>query len=158
MPEMEADSEGQPPREQNLVRAHPGPNRPDPPPGRDTVRIVRIKYDEDSGALYFEPSRIEIRSDDTVVWVMEDDINEHDVVSYPDGIPVNAEPFQSPMLRARGQTWEHSFTTPGTYRYHCHPHEEAGMRGQIIVDRPSRPEEIRAPMAGGMPLHNTARP
>lgn len=30
-------------------------------------------------------------------------------------------------------TYDETISEPGTYLYHCHPHEEAGMRGAIIV-------------------------
>ena len=47
--------------------------------------------------------------------------------------------FDPPESRAVKMT----FALSGTYRYHCHPHEEVGMKGVIIVDRESRPDEFR---------------
>jgi hypothetical protein len=32
-----------------------------------------------------------------------------------------------------GQTFAHTFTVPGVYRYVCTLHETAGMKGVIIV-------------------------
>jgi plastocyanin len=46
--------------------------------------------------------------------------------------PAGVAPFNSGELRPGG-TFEHRFTTPGTYRYVCEPHEEMGMKGTITV-------------------------
>ncbi|MCH8863665.1 MAG: hypothetical protein IID51_14345, partial [Proteobacteria bacterium] len=105
--------------------------------------IVRMLFDEETGDLLFEPARLEIKSGDTVTWIQVDEFNEHNAVSYPDGIPRGAELFEGPLLNEVGQKYSVTFTTSGTYRYHCHPHEAAGMRGVIIVDRESLAGEFR---------------
>ena len=115
--------------------------------------IVKMKFDEDDGRVYFEPARLKIHSGDTVTWVQEDKINEHNVVSYPDGIPQGADLFEGPLLNKVGQTYSVTFTKPGTYRYHCHPHEAVGMKGEIIVDRESRPDEFRKADSSEMHHH-----
>ena len=33
-----------------------------------------------------------------------------------------------------GHVHEHTFETPGTYEYHCEPHEATGMTGRIVVE------------------------
>ena len=60
-----------------------------------------------------------------------------------DGVPKEVEPAASPMLDEEGQSWSYTFTIPGTYRYHCHPHHDLNMRGEVIVDRESEPHEFR---------------
>jgi plastocyanin len=109
---------------------------------------VRMKFNEETGAVYFQPRVLKIKSGDTVTWVQEDGVNPHNVVSYSDGIPKGAKPFESPMMKKAGATWSRTFTRSGTYRYHCHPHEAAGMRAAVIVDRESRPDEFRKAKPG----------
>lgn len=108
-----------------------------------TDHVISMSFNEDDGTVFFAPDVLLIRSGDTVTWIQEDEFNEHNVVSYPDGIPAGTELFEGPLLNALGQTYSLRFTEPGTYRYHCHPHEEVGMKGVIIVDRESLPGEFR---------------
>ncbi len=54
------------------------------------------------------------------------------------------------MMTEPGESWRMTFTKAGSYFYHCHPHEAAGMRGLLIVGRQSLPEEFRVPKAGDM--------
>ena len=49
-------------------------------------------------------------------------------VSLPSGV----EPFDSGLLQPK-QTWAHTFTVAGTYKYFCIPHEALGMKGEITV-------------------------
>lgn len=121
--------------------------------GAARTHIVEMKYTEEDGALYFEPARVDIRSGDTVVWVQADEINEHNVVAYPDGIPRGTPLFEGPLLDEVGQKYSVTFTKPGTYGYHCHPHEALGMKGVVIVDRESRPEEFRKASPSEMHHH-----
>lgn len=109
---------------------------------------VRMKFNEETGAVYYEPKVLKIKSGDTVTWIQEDEVNPHNVVSYPDGIPKSADLFQGPMMEKKGENWSRKFTKSGTYRYHCHPHEAVGMKAVVIVDRESRPNEFRKAMAG----------
>jgi plastocyanin len=63
----------------------------------------------------------------------------HNVISGAGGIPDNA--FCSPNDLACaaaptsnfGTTYEHTFTTPGTYPYFCAPHYAVGMKGTVTV-------------------------
>lgn len=110
------------------------------PEGR--IHLVRMVYDEATGELAFTPERLEIEPGDTVIWINDDAVNEHNVVAYPDRIPAEAEFFEGPLLTEKGQGWSTTFTVPGSYYYHCHPHE-AVMRGLVVVGRESRPDEFR---------------
>ncbi len=47
-------------------------------------------------------------------------------------LPKGAASFNSGYMQA-GQTFSHTFTVPGVYRYVCTLHETAGMKGVIIV-------------------------
>ncbi len=110
--------------------------------------FVKMKFDEDAGKVYFEPRRIDVKLGDIVTWVQQDTDNEHNVVSYPNGIPKGAELFQSRMMKNKGDSWSMKFDRPGTYNYHCHPHEAVGMKGMVVVERESTPEEMRSSRPG----------
>ncbi|MDP6817026.1 MAG: plastocyanin/azurin family copper-binding protein [Alphaproteobacteria bacterium] len=112
--------------------------------------VVKMKYDEDSGDLYFEPAKVAIEAGDTVVWLQDDADNEHNVAAYPDLIPAGTQPFESQMMTRLGESWSMTFDVEGSYFYHCHPHEAAGMKGLIVVGRESLPEEFRRPETGEM--------
>ena len=87
----------------------------------------------------FEPSDLTIRVGDTVRW-RNRSIVEHTVVCDPakakdpanGAYPKGAQPFDSGPF-ADDATFEHTFTTPGNYRYFCREHEAMGMVGKIVV-------------------------
>lgn len=54
-------------------------------------------------------------------------INRDDVAS-----PQGASVFDSGFLRP-GETFTHTFTKPGVYRYVCAVHEASGMVGEVVV-------------------------
>ena len=112
--------------------------------------VIKMKFDENSGDLYFEPAKVTIKPGDTVVWLQYDSDNEHNVVAYPNLIPEGTQPFESQMMTRIGESWSMTFDTEGSYFYHCHPHEAAGMKGLIVVGRKSLPEEFRKPKTGDM--------
>ena len=72
----------------------------------------------------------------------------HTVTAYENDIPPEADYFASGGaesevearkdlaggLLAEGESYEVTFTEPGTYRYFCIPHEGAGMKGTIVVE------------------------
>ena len=89
---------------------------------------------------YFEPAELTIQPGDTVKWVnVQEDM--HNAVA--DSVPKGAEFFESPMLEEEGADWSYTFTTKGTYSYHCHPHAAVGMKGIITVGEPSNPENMQ---------------
>jgi plastocyanin len=47
-------------------------------------------------------------------------------------LPSGAQAWNSGDINP-GQTFTHTFDTPGTYKYFCIPHEVAGMTGTIVV-------------------------
>lgn len=72
----------------------------------------------------------------------------HTVTAYSDGLPEGADYFTTggfdseadardnltETLVGPGETYELTLTEPGTYRYFCIPHEDAGMIGRIVVE------------------------
>jgi len=89
--------------------------------------------------LTFSPKTVTIHQGETVHW---DNISMivHTVTADPKlatmkesvKLPKGAKTFNSGNLD-HGETFEHTFTVPGTYRYFCIPHEAAKMRGEVIV-------------------------
>lgn len=104
---------------------------------------VEMKFNEDSGDVYFEPKKLEVKSGDTVIFSHADPYNVHNIMFEPNGIPKGVDiPMMSPEKMNQGDTWKVTFSKSGTYKYHCHPHYDMGMMGEIIVDHPSKPEEM----------------
>ncbi|MCL4558047.1 MAG: plastocyanin/azurin family copper-binding protein [Deltaproteobacteria bacterium] len=75
----------------------------------------------------FTPSCIKISSGQTVTWTNAGSMN-HTVTS-DSGAPVT---FDSGSL-SPGQTFSHTFSSPGTIGYHCTYHVSYGMKGTVIV-------------------------
>ena len=106
--------------------------------------VVRIVTDYDNLRMAFEPATITVNAGDTVVWVNEN-AEEHNVITYPGGYPVGASAFQSPFLTEAGETFRHRFEVNGSYQYHCMPHLLMGMRGEVIVGERSAQDEFHSP-------------
>lgn len=111
--------------------------------------VVVMRIDDGTGDFAYQPERLDIEPGDTVIWVQADPDNEHNVAAYPSRIPKGAEPFVSPLMTVPGETWSYTFTVPGSYYLHCHPHE-AVMRGLVVVGRESTPDEFRESEPGEM--------
>jgi plastocyanin len=105
-------------------------HRAEPEPG---VAVV-----ETSG-FSFVPARIEIRAGQTVEW-RNTSFFTHTATCDPAkakdrgnvALPAGAETFDSGRIPP-GEVWRRKFTTSGTYRYVCLPHENEGMSGTVIV-------------------------
>ncbi len=94
----------------------------------------------------FSPERVRIVPETTVRWVNDSDVG-HTVTAYEAGIPERAAYFASGGFEAEraarndvqggliaaGESYEHTFDTPGTYEYFCVPHESSGMTGTVVV-------------------------
>ena len=90
--------------------------------------VVDIEYGSASNttSVYFSPPTIVvvIGVNNTITWT-NDDIAAHTVTSDTVGA------FDSGNIAA-GATWSYTFTSPGTYGYHCSYHP--WMRGTVIVE------------------------
>jgi plastocyanin len=95
-----------------------------------------------ASGMSFEPANLTIQPGDTVTFVDEEN-KKHDVmfVNVPKGVN---EMIMSPMMKTKGDKFSYTFNVPGTYQYHCHPHEELGMKGTLIVGQASKPGETVA--------------
>lgn len=105
---------------------------------------VRVVTDYENMRMYFDPLNLTIEPGDTVTWVNQD-TEDHNMVTFPDGYPKGGKGFKSPYLAKQGDKWSHTFSTPGTYSYHCIPHLFMGMRGNVIVGWASAPDDYHNP-------------
>lgn len=105
-----------------------------------TIKEVS-NYDKPNKPYYFEPSTLTIQPGDTVKFVnAQDEMHDMMVISQPKGVD---EMIMSPMHEKAGDTYSYTFTVPGTYQFHCHPHEKLGMKGTIIVGKASKSNEVK---------------
>ena len=90
---------------------------------------------------YFEPNALTIQPGDTVTFVdAQEDM--HNVMF--DMVPKKVDAMiMSPDLKKAGEKWSYTFTIPGSYHFHCHPHEALGMKGNLIVGQASAPGETK---------------
>lgn len=87
----------------------------------------------------FEPSELVIQPGDTVTFVnAQDDMHDVMFVEVPKGVDGM---IMSPIHEKEGDKFSYTFNVPGTYSFHCHPHEAAGMKGVLIVGQTSKPGE-----------------
>jgi amicyanin len=80
-------------------------------------------YSIDIKGFAFSPADLPINAGDTVVWTNSDSAS-HTVV-----FDSGSAPSSSPM--STGQTYSYTFTTAGTYAYHCSIHPS--MKGAVTV-------------------------
>jgi plastocyanin len=73
--------------------------------------------------MAFDPASVTVKKGATVKWTDKDGIT-HTVTSD------TGSELQSPEL-GKGQSYSHTFTTAGTYKYHCSIHPN--MTGTVIV-------------------------
>ena len=100
----------------------------------------------DGGREHFNPHVTWITEGGTVTWVLES--GAHTATAYHPGndqpqlVPDGTAAWDSGVLSAAGETYEHTFDTPGVYHYYCIPHESQGMIGTVIVGEPDPHESI----------------
>lgn len=118
-----------------LERATPT-DAPDASPGRTEIRMVT-----DNLGSYFDPKGLLIGSGTTVRFVNDSGV--HGTTAYhpdlddrPLRIPEDAEPWDSGLYTAEGETFDVTFDVAGVFDYYCLPHESLGMVGRIVVDEP----------------------
>ena len=94
---------------------------------------------EMTSELRYAPGRVTISVGETVTWSNTSDVP-HTVTANGSlaadpahvQLPEGAEPFDSDII-APGESYSHTFTVAGEYRYVCVPHEGEGMLGTVIV-------------------------
>jgi len=78
----------------------------------------------------FSPSELTISAGDIVEWTNTG--GSHNVNGTQAAYPSNPESFGNSV--GSGWVYSFTFTTPGTYDYHCDPHVSFGMVGKVIVE------------------------
>lgn len=81
--------------------------------------------------ITFTPNQLTINVGETVRWDNQDGF--HNVNGTTQSYPDNPEGFGNGSAMAAPWTFDHTFTVPGTYDYHCDPHVSLGMTGTITV-------------------------
>ncbi len=89
----------------------------------------QTKHIVEASNTKFTPSLLEIAVGDTVEW--RNVQGTHNVNGTQTTFPSNPESFGNDV--GSGWVYTHVFATAGTYDYHCDPHANLGMVGQIVV-------------------------
>jgi plastocyanin len=100
-------------------------------------------------AVAFEPTTVTVAPGEEVVWY-NNSARAHSITAYADGLPEGADYFATGGYDSEraareawngmngairtGETYSHTFETPGTHSYFCIPHERAGMVGRVVVE------------------------
>lgn len=103
--------------------------------------IKEVTDDNAKKQNFFSPDKLTIQPGDTVIFENAQDAP-HEVMFINQPKQVD-EMIMSPMHDKKGDKFSYTFTVPGTYKFHCHPHEALGMNGTIIVGQPSKPGETK---------------
>lgn len=122
------------PEQYEAMRPIEATEAPDEEAPDEVVAMVGIEFD---------PPEITVEVGDTVTWRNDSQV-EHTVTADPElareadsvSLPEGAETFDSGIV-APGETFQHTFTVPGRYRYFCIPHEAAGMVAEVVVEEAS---------------------
>jgi halocyanin-like protein len=78
------------------------------------------------GGLVFSPPAVKVSSGTTVVWKWTGKGGMHNVVH-------KGGDFESEFHSEAGATFEHTFSSAGTYKFYCAPHKARGMKGAVYV-------------------------
>jgi plastocyanin len=111
---------------------------PDTKAATDGKEVV-VKMVSQESSFRYEPADITIKVGTAVRWVNASD-NKHTSTDDPNiedtpgqaQIPSGAQAWTSPFL-SEADTFTHTFTVPGKYRYFCRNHGQFGMLGTITV-------------------------
>ena len=102
-------------------------------------KTVEVSMQGDSAMPIFFPKSVNISAGDTVKWT-NNNILVHTVTLDPKEAtkasdvsrPAGVAPFGSKDLN-QDDTYSHTFTVKGIYKYVCKYHEEMGMVGTVVV-------------------------
>jgi len=119
-----------------VAACSPEPKQPTPT-GNPTATV------EMTNTLTFAPDTVYVSAGETVEWknasLLVHTVTDDTAKATLEGsalLPDGAKAFDSALLQP-DQTFEHTFSVAGTYRYFCIPHEGAKMIGTVIV-KPDR--------------------
>jgi len=100
----------------------PGGGDPNTP---QNCQGVQTTVHINTNAMAFSPSTVTIDAGQPVCWTWSQTSDQHNVSS-DDGSFTSGPPGYS-------GTFQRTFTTPGTYTYHCQVHGASGMVGTVVV-------------------------
>ena len=105
-----------------------GGNPPPPPSGGGSASVSMANYS-------FSPSPLTIKAGTTVQWANGGTVahtTTSDNGTWDSGSlgPPGMDAYGMPTA---GQSYSHTFTTAGTFAYHCSFHQLQGMKGTITV-------------------------
>jgi plastocyanin len=100
-------------------------NRTQSPNVEQNVQNVQnVQTRVDISNFAFSPASLTVAKGSTVVWTNNDSAP-HNITFDNSGIPA------SPTMQPGGATYSYTFTSAGTYAYHCSIHPN--MLGQVVV-------------------------
>ncbi len=104
--------------------------------------IIKEVTDENAKKQnFFSPDKLTIQPSDSVTFEnAQDSLHEVMFISQPKAVD---EMIMSSMHEKAGDKFTYKFTVPGTYKFHCHPHEKLGMEGVLIVGKASGSGETK---------------
>lgn len=107
----------------------------------DTTQVVEVSIEK----MRFVPAHIDVCPGQTVRWTNNEPASaprpmKHTITTDPAvakdkkhaSSPEGADVFDSGLI-APGETFEHTFTVVGDYKYFCRPHEMMGHLGTLTV-------------------------
>lgn len=115
--------------------------------GNVSADLSEEEYDIGMVHNAYQPQEFEASVGDRVVWGNVGS-RAHTVTAYGAMIPEEAAYFASGGFDSQdaalsgwpesggidpGETYAHTFETPGEHRYYCIPHEAGGMKGRVVV-------------------------
>jgi plastocyanin len=98
---------------------------PTPTPAADLTVTVGPE-----GRLVFDPETFEVAAGGTVRWEWASPGHNVSPASRPSGA---SWPGEDGATYGAGHTYAYTFSVPGTYEYHCDPHQSIGMTGSFTV-------------------------
>ena len=109
-----------------------------PAPAFAQAKTVEVSMKQGAKSR-FDPDTVTIAAGDTVKWTNTGFVT-HSVTFDPSmatkaadvALPAGVTPFDSGSIE-EDQTFSHTFTVKGTYKYVCKFHEAMGMVGTVIV-------------------------
>lgn len=120
--------------------------------GGFTIEATGVEIYHYAQESWFDPIGLHVPVDTTVTWIHTGDgAPAHEPIAYENRIPAGAERFVSRSM-TEGETFEHTFSVPGTYDYYCGLHRsEFGMVGRVVCDEPGGPAETSENPHGDLP-------
>lgn len=118
--------------------------------------FAQQNYEVEVRNNFFDPAELSIKVGDTVTWANFGGL--HNINGSTATYPGNPEGFSNGAASTDLWTFQHVFSTPGTYTYQCDPHVGQNMIGTITVELATASESaliltavFDGPLPGGLP-------